>query len=106
MDFFVNVEYTLVKIIVDDIDYVESMKDYIKNHLSSANKPVLTRMTLKAIEEKLPVERFIRTHKSFLVASSKITHIKRDFVCIGSSKIPVSNGYKDNVKRVLNDDGA
>lgn len=105
MDFFVNVEYTLVKIIVDDIEYVESMKDYIKIHLSSANKPILTRMTLKAIEEKLPVERFIRTHKSFLVASSKITHIKRDFVCIGSSEIPVSDGYKDNVKRVLNDDG-
>lgn len=39
MDFFVNVEYTLVKIIVDDIDYVKSMKDYIKIHLSSANKP-------------------------------------------------------------------
>lgn len=100
-DFFVNVEYTLVKIVVADINYIEGLKDYIKIYLSTSPTPVLTRMTMKAIEEKLPDTLFIRTHKSFLVAVSKITTIKRDFVCIGKAEIPVSDSYKKNVDRLL-----
>jgi DNA-binding LytR/AlgR family response regulator len=99
-DFFVNVEYTQVKITVADIEYIEGLKDYIKIHLSSSPKPVLTRMTLKAMEEKLPAGAFIRTHKSYLVAVSKITTIKRDLVCIGKTEIPVSESYKENVNRL------
>lgn len=100
-DFFVNVEYTLVKIVAADIDYIEGLRDYIKIHLSSGTKPVLTRMSLKSIEEKLPAGTFIRTHKSFLVAISKITTIKRDFVCIGSIEIPLSETFRENVNRLL-----
>lgn len=100
-DFFVNVEYTLVKIVVADIVYIEGLKDYIKIYLSSAAKPVLTRMSLKSIEAKLPAGTFIRTHKSFLVAISKITTIKRDFVCIGTTEIPVSETFRENVSKVL-----
>lgn len=96
-DFFVHVEYKLVKIVAADIDYVEGLKDYIKIYLSSGDKPVITRMSLKSIEEKLPAGSFIRTHKSFLVAASKITTIKRDFVCIGKTEIPVSETYRENV---------
>lgn len=101
-DFFVNVEYTLVKIVVADIDYIEGLKDYIKIHLSSSAKPVLTRMTIKAIEEKLPPPAFIRTHKSFLAAANKITMVKRDFVYIGQKEVPVSESYKENITRILN----
>jgi DNA-binding LytR/AlgR family response regulator len=100
-DFFVNVEYTLVKIIVDDIDYIEGLKDYIRIYLSPALRPVLTRMSLKSIEAKLPIGKFIRTHKSFIVAISKITTIKRDFVCIGATEIPVSETFRENIDRVL-----
>jgi DNA-binding LytR/AlgR family response regulator len=100
-DFFVNVEYTLVKIIAADIDYIEGLKDYIKVYLSSGTKPILTRMSLKSIEAKLPVGAFIRTHKSFLVAISKITTVKRDFVCIGTIEIPVSETFRENINRVL-----
>ena len=100
-DFFVNVEYTLVKIVAADVNYIEGLKDYIKIHLSSSAKPVLTRMSLKSIEAKLPAGTFIRTHKSFLVAISKITTIKRDFVCIGTTEIPVSETFRENVSRVL-----
>ncbi|MBO9151549.1 LytR/AlgR family response regulator transcription factor [Chitinophaga sp. GCM10012297] len=101
-DFFVNVEYTQVKITVSDIEYIEGLKDYIKIHLSSSPKPVLTRMTMKAMEEKLPAGAFIRTHKSYLVAASKITMIKRDLVYIGKTEIPVSESYKENVNRLSN----
>jgi DNA-binding LytR/AlgR family response regulator len=100
-DFFVNVEYTLVKIVVADIEYIESFKDYIKIYLSSATKPVMTRMSLKSVEAKLPVGTFIRTHKSFLAAISKITTIKRDFVCIGKTEIPVSETFRENINKVL-----
>src|SRR5688500_10307802 len=100
-DFFVNVEYTLVKIVVADIAYIESFKDYIKIYFSSDTRPVLTRMSLKSIEAKLPVGTFIRTHKSFLVAISKITTIKRDFVCIGKTEIPVSETFRENISKVL-----
>lgn len=100
-DFFVNVEYSHVKIVAADILYIESFKDYIKIYLSSAAKPVVTRMSLKSIEAKLPEGAYIRTHKSYLVAISKITTIKRDFVCIGSTEIPVSETFRENINRVL-----
>jgi DNA-binding LytR/AlgR family response regulator len=100
-DFFVNVEYALVKIVVDDILYIEGVKDYIKIYLQSSARPVLTRMTLKAMEERLPPPAFIRIHKSFVVAVSKITTIKRDLVCIGSTEIPVSGSYKANLSSIL-----
>lgn len=100
-DFFVNVEYTLVKIVINDIEYIEGLKDYIKIYMFGADKPVLTRMTLKAMEEKLGPSAFIRTHKSFLVALKKVTAVKRDFVCIGEKEIPVSEFYKENLTKAL-----
>ncbi len=100
-DFFVNVEYTFVKIIAADIDYIEGLKNYIKIYLSTSVKPVVTHMSIKSIEAKLPAGSFIRTHKSFLVAISRITTIKRDFVCIGKTEIPVSETFRENISRVL-----
>ena len=100
-DFFVNVEYALVRVVVTDILYIEGVKDYIKIYLSTSARPVLTRMTLKAMEEKLPSPAFVRIHKSFLVAAGKITTIKRDIVCIGDKEIPVSGSYKSNLTRIL-----
>lgn len=92
---FVNVEYTMVKVAIDEITYIEGLKDYIKIHVSSSPKPVLTRMTMKAMEEKLPRGAFIRTHKSYMVALSKITVIKRDLVCLEAIEIPVSESFKE-----------
>jgi DNA-binding LytR/AlgR family response regulator len=75
--FFVNVEYSLVKIRVGEVCYVEGMKDYMKIHLTSADKPVITRMSLKAILEKLLPDRFIRIHKSYIVCGLKVMAIKK-----------------------------
>lgn len=101
--FFVNVEYSLVKIILDDILYIEGLKDYIKIFLTSSTRPVITRMSLKTMEEKLPARQFIRTHKSYIVAIPKVTSIKRDFVHIGDIEIPVSESYKASITRILGD---
>jgi DNA-binding LytR/AlgR family response regulator len=101
-DFFVNVEYSLVKIVAADVAWVEGLKDYVKIYLSSAAKPIITRMTFKALEEKLPEPAFVRTHKSYLAAVQKITAVKRDFVMIGDVEIPVSEHYKGNLRKILN----
>jgi two-component system, LytTR family, response regulator len=95
---FINVEYSLVKIIFDDITHVEGLKDYIKIHLLSASKPILTRMSMKAMEEKLPNSKFIRIHKSFIVSVDKVTSIKRDFVCIHETEIPVGESFKESIR--------
>ncbi|HEU4554304.1 MAG TPA: LytTR family DNA-binding domain-containing protein [Chitinophaga sp.] len=100
--FFVNVEYTLVKVLIADILYIEGLKDYIKIHVASSKKPVITRMSMKAIEEKLPPAQFVRTHKSFIIAASRITAIKRDLVCLGELELPLSEFYKGNLDKAIN----
>jgi len=97
---FVNVEYNLVKIVFSHINYIEGLKDYIKIYLTTSSKPVLTRMNLKSIEEKLPSSQFVRTHKSFIVAIPKVTAIKRDFVCISEKEIPVGQSFKDSIRKI------
>ncbi len=92
---FVNADYSLLKITVNDIQWVEGLKDYIKIHLSSSPKPVITRMTMKAVEEKLPASRFVRIHKSYILALSAITAIRKNSVFINSLELPVSDNYKD-----------
>ncbi|HEY6977694.1 MAG TPA: LytTR family DNA-binding domain-containing protein [Chitinophagaceae bacterium] len=99
--FFVYVEYNLVKVIISEILYIEAMKDYVKIFLSSATRPVITKMSMKAMEEKLAGHRFVRTHKSYIVSADKITAIKRDLVCIEKIELPLSESYKANVEKVL-----
>lgn len=99
---FVNVEYTLVRILFSDILFIEGLKDYIKIHLASSNKPVLTKMSLKAMEEKLPADKFVRIHRSYIVAADRITIIKRDLINIGNHEIPVSDFYKENLAKITN----
>jgi DNA-binding LytR/AlgR family response regulator len=97
---FINVEYTLVKILFADILFIEGLKDYMKIYLTSSSKPALTKMSLKSMEEKLPTGKFIRVHKSYIIAADKITVIKRDLVYIGSHEIPVSDFYKENLSKI------
>jgi DNA-binding LytR/AlgR family response regulator len=74
---FVNADYNLVKVTLNDITYIEGLKDYIKIFLKDATRPIITRMSLKSMEDKLPPGRFIRVHKSYIVAVDKIVSIRR-----------------------------
>lgn len=95
---FVNVDYSLLKVVLSDIVWIEGLKDYVKILLKSApNKPVIPRMSMKAIEEELPAADFIRVHKSFIVPKQQITAIRKNSVFIGAMEIPVSDVYKDAV---------
>ncbi len=72
----------------------------MKIHLASSPRPVITKMSLKGMEEKLPVDKFIRVHKSYIVAANKITVIKRDLIYTGSHEVPVSEFYKENLLKI------
>lgn len=75
--FFLNAGYRQVKIIFDDIKWMEGVRDYVKIHLKSSSKPLLFRTSLKALEPELPPSKFIRIHKSYIVAIESISAIRK-----------------------------
>jgi two-component system LytT family response regulator len=93
--FFINVDYSLLKIIFKDVIYIEGLKDYIKIHLKSTSKPVVARMSMKLIEEQLPSSMFIRVQKSYIVSKEYITAIRKNSIFIGNLEIPVGDNYRD-----------
>lgn len=99
--FFVNVEYVQVKINFIDIRYIEGLKDYLKIHLISNSKPVLTRMTMKSMEQRLAGAPFVRIHKSFLVSIPRITAVKRDTIYLGEKELPIGDAYREQVERIV-----
>jgi DNA-binding LytR/AlgR family response regulator len=99
--FFVYVEYNQVKITIADIRYIEGMKDYVKIYLVSSPRPVITKMSMKSMEEKLIPHRFARIHKSYIVSADHVTAVKRDLICIGSAELPLSETYRASVQALL-----
>jgi DNA-binding LytR/AlgR family response regulator len=97
---FVKSDYKLVKIEIAEIQYIESLKDYIK--IIVGGKPVMTLSSMKAIEEKLVAPDFIRVHRSFMVNIRKIQYIHRNFVMVGDKEIPIGDNYKDSFLQVIN----
>ena len=92
---FVNSEYSLVKIMLNEITHIEGDKDYIKIHLSSSDKPVVTRLSFKNVEEKLDMQRFARVHKSYVVAVDKIVSIRHNLINIGTAEVPLGTFYRE-----------
>lgn len=92
--FFVNVDYSLLKVLFSDIMWIEGLKDYIKIHLRSSSKPIVTRMAMKSIEEVLP-SNFVRIHKSYIISVAYVTAIRKSTVFIGAAEIPVSDSYPE-----------
>jgi two-component system, LytTR family, response regulator len=98
--FFLPVDYSLVKIHFDDIMWVEGSGDYVKIHLKSAPKPMLVRMSTRAMEAELPADRFIRVHKSYILAIDSITAVRKNIVFIKDLELPVGETYRDVVRRL------
>lgn len=98
---FVNSEYNLVKVNIRDIIYIEGLKDYIKIFIANATRPIITRLSMKSIEEKLPGDRFVRVHKSFIVAIEKIISIRKGKISINNVQVPISEHYKENLYRFI-----
>lgn len=99
--FVVRSEYNLVRINVADIDYIESVEDYLKVH-TSKGKPVMTLMTMKAATDKLPASQFVRIHRSYIVPMAKIkSYLNRKVTLQSGTELPVSNSYVDDVRSRL-----
>jgi len=98
---FVKSDYKLIRIELDDIKYIESQHEYIKIHLINGN-PVMTQLSMKAIEEQLPSDRFMRVHRSFIINLKKITVVERNRIVFdGKVYIPVSDQYKEKFQEYI-----
>jgi two-component system LytT family response regulator len=103
--FFVNVDYSLLKVEFNDIQWIEGLKDYIKIYLKSSSKPVVTRMNMKTLEEQLSPSKFIRIHKSYIISIASITSIRKNSVFIGATEFPVGDNYKDALTLLISKAG-
>lgn len=99
---FVRADYSLVKIMLNEILYIEGLDDYLKVHFPS-KKPVVTRMTMKSIMEKLPEKEFIRVHRSFIIPLSKIEKVRNKMISIGGISIPVGSSYEKAFNDIYTD---
>jgi DNA-binding LytR/AlgR family response regulator len=102
--FFVNSDYSLVKVLFADIIWVEGSGDYVKFHLRSGNKPLLVRMSGKAVEAELPADQFIRIHKSYIVGVSSVTAVRKNSVFIGALELPVGETYREVLRQITGKD--
>lgn len=98
---FVKADYKLVQIEFNSILYIEGLKDYVKFCLEGDEKPVLSLMSMKSLEENLPVNRFMRVHRSFIVNLDKIKTIERNRIVFGKEYIPVSDNYKEKFQQFI-----
>jgi two-component system LytT family response regulator len=92
--------YQTVKILFDSILYIEGLKDYVKI-FTEGKKPVLSLLTMKGLAETLPSNKFMRIHKSYIVAIDRITTLSRNRVMIGEKWIPVGENYRDAFRKQM-----
>ncbi|MFH0842041.1 MAG: LytTR family DNA-binding domain-containing protein [Bacteroidota bacterium] len=98
---FLKSNYKIKRINFDDILYIEGLKDYVKIYTRNDPKPVLSLSTLKLLESKLPEDKFMRVHRSFIVNLSKIETIERSRIVFGKTYIPVSDQFKGKFQEFL-----
>ena len=100
--FFVKSDYRLLRIDVDDVLYVEGLKDYVKIYLASTPRPVISLTSMKAVEAYLPATYFLRTHRSYIVNMQRADALERGQVIYGEKRIPVSDSYREQVQDYIN----
>ena len=92
---FIRVDGELRNVTIDSITYVSGMKDYVMFYLDGESKPLITHLTMKAVEAMLPTDKFLRVHRSYIIAVDKIKKIDRnDCIYIGEEIIHVPEGYQ------------
>jgi DNA-binding LytR/AlgR family response regulator len=101
VDAFINfkVDRKVLKILLDDILYIESLKDYVK--VFTKTKTVITKQSISALEEKLPRDSFTRIHRSYIVALNKIASYTTELIEIADKELPVSRLYRNELSKIL-----
>lgn len=98
---FLKSDYKIRRIDFNDILYIEGLKDYVKVFTRNSDRPILSLVTLKLLETKLPGSKFMRVHRSFIVNLERIDTIERSRIVFGKTYIPVSEQYKDKFQEFL-----
>ena len=99
--FFIKADNSLVRIMYADVLFVEALQNYVTIHTPA--KKYISYLTFKSVEEYLPVDVFIKVHKSFIIAANRVESIDGNEICIGQHHIPISRTLKDEVlEKLLN----
>ncbi|MFA6060176.1 MAG: response regulator transcription factor [Taibaiella sp.] len=99
--FFINVDYSLMKVVFKDIIWIEGLRDYVKIYLKSTpGKPLVTRVSIKSLEEQLPASLFIRIHKSYIISVDSITSVRKNSVFIKDQELTVGETYKEVIRNL------
>lgn len=100
--FFVNVGYSLEKVVLQDILYIEGLRSYINIHLLSQPQPLLTRASMKSIEAYLPAPAFIRIHKSYIIATRQIKRMKKnELTLLNGTELPIGEIYRPAIDDLI-----
>ncbi len=97
--FFIKADNKLVKILYDEILFVEALQNYVTIH--TKDKKYITYLTFKSVEDYLPSDKFIKVHKSYIVSAAKVESIEGNAILIGQRHIPISRNQKDEVMEKL-----
>ena len=99
---FFKTDYKVVRVPLDKITYIEGMSEYLKIHLEDSREPVVVLLSMKKLEERLPAGRFMRIHKSYLIALDRIREISRGRVSIGADvSLPIGDSYREAFNRYI-----
>lgn len=99
---FIKSEYKIVRIEIDQLIFVEGMREYVRFHLENA-KPVMSLLSMKSIEQRLPSSQFMRVHRSYIVNLKKLNTIERNRIILNNEYIPISDQYKDSFQKYVDD---
>ncbi|HAE68523.1 LytR/AlgR family response regulator transcription factor [Sphingobacterium siyangense] len=98
---FVRSDHQQIKIAWEDIKFIQGLKDYVAIHLKSSDKTIVTLATLKSLEQKLPLERFRRIQKSYIVALDAVTSLSTNSVWIEDYEITIGEQYKKGLHAIF-----
>jgi len=98
---YVKSDYRLLQISLNKILYIEGLKDYLKIYMEGEEQPIVSHITMKAMEEMLPGHLFMRVHRSFIVQKDKIKVVEHNRIVFGKTYIPVSDSYKESFLEFL-----
>lgn len=95
-------EYKLIQIKIADIIYIEGLKDYVKIYVEGTDKSIMSLLSMRTLEQKLPSSQFMRIHRSFIVNLSKIRTIERNHIVFDKVQLPISESYKEAFNNYIN----
>lgn len=100
---FFKTEYKIVRVDIKQIMYVESMSEYLKIHLVDEPKPIIVLLSMKKIEERLPVNSFMRVHRSYIINLKMIKEVNKSRIIMNSDTyIPIGDNYREAFNNYLN----